>query len=109
MATPFGGGLSRFGTVCGAVVGGAMAIGFCFGRTRAEEKDKREKTYAKVQDMLRDFEKEFGTLQCKGLIQLNLLDPADRKKFQDLKLTNRCAGFVALVVEKTRQLVRDES
>jgi C_GCAxxG_C_C family probable redox protein len=109
MATPFGGGLSRFGTVCGAVVGGAMAIGFCFGRTKAEEKDKREKTYTKVQDMLRGFEKEFGTLQCKGLIQLNLLDPADRKKFQELKLTNRCAGFVALVVEKTRQLVKDES
>jgi C_GCAxxG_C_C family probable redox protein len=107
MATPFGGGLSRFGTVCGAVVGGAMAIGFCFGRTRAEEKDKREKTYSKVQEMLRGFEKEFGTLQCKGLIQLDLLDPADRKKFQELKLTDRCAGFVAFAVAKVRELVKE--
>ena len=69
MATPFGGGVSRFGTICGALVGGSMALGFCYGRTKAEEKDKREKTYAKVQEMLREFEKEFGTLQCKGLDQ----------------------------------------
>ncbi|MBU1206135.1 MAG: C-GCAxxG-C-C family protein [Proteobacteria bacterium] len=32
MATPFGGGVARWGTVCGAVVGGAMALGYCFGR-----------------------------------------------------------------------------
>jgi len=85
-----------------------MALGFCYGRTRAEEKDKREKTYAKVQEMLRGFEKEFGTLQCKGLINLNLLDPEERKKFQELKLTNRCAGFVAFVVEKGRGLLQEE-
>jgi C_GCAxxG_C_C family probable redox protein len=108
MATPFGGGVSRFGTICGALVGGAMALGFCYGRTRAEEKDKREKTYAKVQEMLRGFEKEFGTLQCKGLINLNLLDPEERKKFQELKLTNRCAGFVAFVVEKGRGLLQED-
>ena len=108
MATPFGGGVSRFGTICGALAGGCMALGFCYGRTKAEEKDKRDKTYAKVQEMLREFEKEFGTLQCKGLINLNLLDPEERKKFQELKLTNRCAGFVAFAVEKARRLLKEE-
>lgn len=108
MATPFGGGVSRFGTVCGALVGGAMALGYRFGRTRAEEKDRREKTYGKVQEMLREFEKEFGNLQCRGLINLNLLDPEERKKFQELKLTSRCAGFVAFAVEKVRRLLQEE-
>jgi C_GCAxxG_C_C family probable redox protein len=108
MATPFGGGVSRLGTICGALVGGSMALGFCYGRTKAEDKDKREKTYAKVQEMLREFEKEFGTLQCKGLIQLNLMDPEDRKKFQELKLTNRCAGFVAFAVQKARGLLKEK-
>ncbi len=108
MATPFGGGVSRFGTICGALTGGAMALGFCYGRTQAEEKEKRDKTYAKVQEMLRDFEKEFGTLQCRGLINLNLLDPQERRKFQELKLTNRCAGFVAFVVEKARLLLKEK-
>ncbi len=108
MATPFGGGVARFGTICGALVGGAMALGFCYGRTRAEEKEKREKTYAKVQEMLKEFEKDFGTIQCKGLIQLNLMDPADQKKFRDQKLIQRCSRFVAQTAENARRLVREK-
>ena len=108
MATPFGGGVARFGTICGALVGGAMALGFCYGRTRAEEKEEREKTYGKVQEMLKEFQKDFGTIQCQGLIQLNLLDPADRQKFQDQKLIQRCSQFVAKTAEKTRKLVKEK-
>jgi C_GCAxxG_C_C family probable redox protein len=107
MATPFGGGLSRWGTVCGAVSGGAMALGFCFGRSKAEEKEKREKAYGKVQQFLREFEENFGTIQCKGLIQLNLLDPADQKKFQELKLGERCSQFVVKCVESARRLAKE--
>ena len=106
MATPFGGGVARLGTICGALIGGAMALGFCYGRTQAEEKERKEKTYKKVQEMLREFEEDFGTIQCKNLIQLNLLDPADRQKFQEMKLINRCSQFVAKSVESARRLLR---
>jgi len=108
MATPFGGGVARFGTICGALVGGAMALGFCYGRTRAEEKEKREKTYAKVQEMLREFQKDFKTIQCQELIQLNLMDPADRQKFQDRKLIQRCSQFVAETAENARRLAKEK-
>jgi C_GCAxxG_C_C family probable redox protein len=108
MATPFGGGVARFGTICGALVGGAMALGFCYGRTEAAEKEKREQTYGKVQEMLKEFQKDFGTIQCQGLIQLNLMDPADRQKFQDQKLINRCSQFVARTIENTRRLVKEK-
>jgi len=108
MATPFGGGVARFGTICGALVGGAMALGFCYGRTRAEEKEKREKTYAKVQEMLREFQKDFKTIQCHELIQLNLMDPADRQKFQDRKLIQRCSQFVAETAENARRLAKEK-
>jgi C_GCAxxG_C_C family probable redox protein len=105
MATPFGGGVARWGMICGTLIGGAMALGFCYGRTQAEEKEKREETYAKVQEMLREFEGDFGTVQCKDLIQLNLLDPADRQKFQEMKLIHRCSRFVAKSVESARRLL----
>jgi C_GCAxxG_C_C family probable redox protein len=108
MATPFGGGVARLGTICGALIGGAMALGFCYGRTQAEEKERKEKTYKKVQEMLREFEEDFGTIQCKNLIQLNLLDPADRQKFQEMKLINRCSRFVAKSVESARRLLREK-
>ena len=83
-----------------------MALGFCYGRTQAEEKERKEKTYKKVQEMLREFEEDFGTIQCKNLIQLNLSDPADRQKFQEMKLINRCSRFVAKSVESARRLLR---
>jgi len=108
MATPFGGGVARWGTICGAVVGGAMGLGFCYGSTRGEEKESREKTYAKVQQMIREFEKEFGTIQCKDLIHLNLLDPADRKKYQEMNLRPRCSQFVARSAENVRKLLKEK-
>jgi len=108
MATPFGGGVARWGTVCGAVVGGAMGLGFCFGRTMGEEKEKREKTYAKVQEMVRDFEKNFGTIQCREIIQLNLLDPEDRKKFEEMNLRKKCSQIVAKNVETVRKLLKEK-
>ena len=108
MATPFGGGIARWGAVCGAVVGGTMALGFRYGRTRAEEKEEREKTYAKVQEMLGKFEKEYGTVQCRGLINLNLMDPADRKKFDELGLRKRCAGFVSRIAENVRKTLKEK-
>ena len=108
MATPFGGGVARWGTICGAVVGGARGLGYCYGSPRAEEKENGEKTYAKVQQMIREFEKDFGTIQCKDLIHLNLLDPADRKKFQEMNLRQRCSQFVARSVENVRKLLREK-
>ena len=107
MATPFGGGISRWGEACGAVIGGAMALGFRYGRTRAEEKEARDKTTGKVQEMLRRFDREFGTVQCRQLIQLNLMDPADRKRFDELGLRKKCAGFVARTVENVRGVLEE--
>jgi C_GCAxxG_C_C family probable redox protein len=108
MATPFGGGVARWGMICGTLNGGAMVLGFSYGRTQAEEKEKREETYAKVQEMLREFEKDFGSVQCKNLIQLNLLDPADRQKYQEMKVINRCSRFVAKSVECARRLLKEK-
>ena len=106
MVTPFGGGIARWGTVCGAVVGGGMALGFCYGRTKAEQKEERDKAYAKVQEMLRQFEEEFGSVQCREIIQLNLMDPADRKKFEELHLRKKCSHIVAKNVENIRRIMK---
>ena len=85
-----------------------MALGFCYGRTKAEEKEQRDKTYLKTQEMLGKFEKEFGSVQCRDLIQLNLMDPADRKKFEELGLRKKCVGFVARQVENVRRIVKEK-
>lgn len=107
MATPFGGGVARWGTVCGAVIGGGMALGLCYGRTKAEEKDQRDKAYAKVQEMIRAFERDNETIQCREIIHLNLLEPEDRKKFEEMNLRRKCAQIVAKNVETVRKLLKE--
>ena len=108
MATPFGAGVARWGTVCGAIVGGGMALGFCYGRTKGEEKEKRDKTYAKVQEMIRQFEKEFGTIQCKEIIHLDFRNPEDHKKYEALNLRKLCAQLVARNVENVRRILGEK-
>jgi C_GCAxxG_C_C family probable redox protein len=108
MATAMGGGMGRWGTACGVVTGGAMALGYRYGRTKAEEKEARDKTTAKVQEMIRQFDQEFGAVQCRDLIHLNLMDPADRKKFDELGLRRKCAGFVAKNVENIRKILAEK-
>jgi len=108
MATPFGAGVARWGTVCGTVIGGGMALGFCYGRTKAEEKDQRDKAYAKVQEMIRQFEKNNETIQCREIIHLNLMDPADRKKFEEMDLRKKCSQIVARNIENVRRILKEK-
>jgi C_GCAxxG_C_C family probable redox protein len=108
MATPLGGGVARWGTVCGTVSGGALMLGSFFGITKGEEKEQRDKNYIKVQEMIREFEKNFGTIQCRDLIQLNLLDPEDRKKFEERNVRKQCAQMVAKNIVNIRRLMDEK-
>jgi len=56
--------------------------------------------------MLRQFEKDFGSVQCREIIQLNLMDPADRKKFDELNLRQKCVHIVAKNVENIRLIMK---
>ena len=85
-----------------------MALGFCYGRTKAEEKDQRDKAYAKVQEMIRQFEKNNETIQCREIIHLNLLDPADRKKFEEMNLRKKCSQIVARNIENVRRILKEK-
>jgi C_GCAxxG_C_C family probable redox protein len=109
MASAVGAGFARLGTVCGAVCGGSMALGFYFGPAKAEEKEARERTYGKVRDMIRAFEKEFGSIQCRELVGFNLLDPEELKKYRKSPVRNRCGQMVSLIVENVRQAVKERT
>ena len=85
-----------------------MCLGFRYGRKTAKEKGKKEITYAKVQKMLKGFEKSFGTLQCAGLIHLDLLNEKDRQKYQAMKMHRHCAQFVAKVGKDVRLLLGEK-
>ncbi len=95
IATGFGGGMGRKQEVCGAVTGALMVIGLMYGRGDEEGKDKQETTYSKVQLFIDFFINEFGTVNCKGLLDgCCLLDSEGQKTFKENKLIERCYEYV---------------
>jgi C_GCAxxG_C_C family probable redox protein len=74
LATGFGGGIGRKGSLCGAFTGSIMAIGMKEGRTDPKDRDRVAKVYGKCQQFWNQFEKEFGSTHCYNLIGYHLDD-----------------------------------
>jgi C_GCAxxG_C_C family probable redox protein len=98
VATPFGGGMGRCGSVCGAVTGGVMAIGVRCGRNAPTEKPSR--AYELAETFFRRFEKQNGSVVCRELIGLELSDPEQRRRAQeDRVFEKKCTVLVRSAVE----------
>jgi C_GCAxxG_C_C family probable redox protein len=84
IATAFGGGIGRTGAVCGAVIGGTMAIGLRHGREDASQ--PRDQAYALAQEFRRRFEDEMGSISCRELTGLDLTTPEGQQRFRSSDL-----------------------
>jgi C_GCAxxG_C_C family probable redox protein len=94
VATGFGAGIGRRGSLCGALTGAIMGIGLAYGRQRPSQ--DREKAYALARRTFDRFKARFGSPYCVELIGVDLSTVAGRKKYQKLNLhTVRCARLVA--------------
>lgn len=82
IATGFGGGVARHGEICGAVSGGVLALSTKFGRGVNDPKENMEDVYSKTQELVKEFEKRMGTVNCKKLLnECNLLTPEGQQEF----------------------------
>jgi len=99
VATGFGGGIGRCGSVCGALVGGIMAIGVKYGSNEPYA-EKRREAYELSEKLYRQFQKQHRSVLCKELIGYTLCDPEDLEKARREKVfEERCTVFVGSVVE----------
>jgi C_GCAxxG_C_C family probable redox protein len=73
IASGFSFGIGGTGAVCGAVVGGVMAIGLKYGRQ--EPWEPRERAYAPAQELARRFREEMGHLCCHELTGMDTSTP----------------------------------
>ena len=99
IATAFGGGIGRRGSLCGALTGAVMAIGLKHGtdKTVLIEKEKAYQIALKFYDR---FTKECGSPFCKELIGYDLTDPENLEKLRKSNVRNeKCSGFVKKAVE----------
>ena len=91
IATGLCGGISRSGNICGAVSGGVLAIGLCYGRSRPGESP--EETVRRVRAFLTRCEQRFGSTNCEKLLGCRLDTPEGQQFFKEHNLREKCAGL----------------
>jgi C_GCAxxG_C_C family probable redox protein len=109
VATGFGGGIGRKGSVCGALTGGIMALGLEMGRMDPKDAQARDRLYAIARGIYERFEREFGTVLCYNLTQCDLTTPEGQKKAKDLNLhKNLCSQFVQGMVKWVGEALEEQ-
>ena len=104
IATAFGGGIGRCGSVCGALTGGVMALGIKYG-TNEPLLEKRLKVYKLAQKFYKRFEKQHGSVLCRELIRYDLSVPEELEKARRARIfEEKCVNFVKEAVETLIEL-----
>jgi len=76
----FGGGMGRLQETCGAVTGSYMVLSIYNCKKNSENNDRKEKSYAMIQEFNKKFKSINGSTECLSLIKCDI-KTADGRKF----------------------------
>ncbi len=102
IGTGFGGGYAHQGLTCGIVNAATILLNAKYGRDTIDD-GKLPNNFAKVEEFLKAFKEEFGSIYCKGLTKTNFAKEGEFQKWLAAGGRNECAGIVkkaALILEK---------
>ncbi len=105
IATGFCSGISRTGGMCGAVSGGIMGIGLVAGRNSPAE--SLEPAYSLAQKLIRAFEEQYGSVNCRQLIGCDLATEAGQRYFMENNLTERCWQYAEAATRMASSLIAE--
>jgi len=98
IATAFGGGIGRRGSLCGALTGAIIAIGLKHGTNKTILIEK-EKAYEIALKFYNQFAKECGSPFCRELIGYDLTNPEELEKMRKSNVrAEKCSNFVKKAV-----------
>ncbi|UCD27071.1 MAG: C_GCAxxG_C_C family protein [Candidatus Bathyarchaeota archaeon] len=99
IASAFGGGIGKRGSLCGALTGGVIAIGQKYGSNKPVL-EERGKAYSIALEFYERFRKENGSVFCHDLIGYDLTNPKELRKAWDSNVfISKCLHFVEKAVE----------
>ena len=106
LAAPFGAGMARTGSTCGAVTGALMVIGLRLGHTVADDLATKERCYEVARDFLARFHERHGSVICKELLGFDLGTPEGlaEARARDLH-TTVCTGLARTAAELLGQVL----
>ena len=101
---------------CGAIVGGAMVIGYLFGREKKDFSDmmKPMTSYILTKRLHDRFVEKYGTCRCydvqKSLMgrTFNLYDPSELKKATEYGMMDHCSKVVGSSARLAAEIIIDE-
>jgi C_GCAxxG_C_C family probable redox protein len=101
LACGFGGGMGGKQQVCGAISGGAIAIGLKHGSGEGQDKKAAGKCYERVWKLMSRFEAKHGSCICRTLLNgCDLSTPEGWRHFKEADLRNKiCKGCVETAVK----------
>jgi C_GCAxxG_C_C family probable redox protein len=67
--------MARTGETCGSVTGALMVIGLSHAKTRKDDDDSRERTYALAQEFMDAFRDRNGSILCRELLGVDVSTP----------------------------------
>ena len=106
ISSGFCGGMSRTAGLCGALVGGIMALGVLYGRNSSADSPK--KIYALTERLVRDFEKQFGSRNCSDLLGCDISTREGEAIFEAKKLGKTlCRDMTVKTTELVMQVIEN--
>jgi C_GCAxxG_C_C family probable redox protein len=108
-ATCLGAGLGRRQLVCGAVSGGALAIGAALGNDSGSDLETKERCYAIVARFIARIEAEFGASDCATLLGVDLNTESGRAEVKARGLNvSVCEGIIGRSAELVQACIAGE-
>lgn len=106
IATGFCSGVSRTEGFCGALSGAIMGLGLLTGRSAPGA--PVEATYASVQELIKQFEKKFGSSNCRELTGVHLGTPEGQAEFRAKNQIANCLNYAEETTRIVLSLVNHE-
>ena len=89
LGSSLGGGMSRTGGTCGAVLGSLLLLGLRHGHTDVEDEEQIDLCRAEAQEFLRRFGVHRGGTTCPELLKADLSKPGELDRAKDEKLFDK--------------------
>jgi C_GCAxxG_C_C family probable redox protein len=110
LATGLGAGLGRRQHLCGAVNGGAMALSAALGNESGADLAAKERTYAAVQAYIKTMEAEFGSIDCRTLLGVDLNTPEGKAELKERGLSAKvCDKLIARCAEEVDRILKSQA
>ena len=106
------GAIQSGNTTCGLFIGSGAAIGFQCGRGKEgvpeEHPEDRQRAIKAVEELYKDFLKEFGTTDCKTLCRCDFSDAAGLKQWiKDKGWKSTCDVYLRFVMTKCVEMAEE--